>query len=454
MSPTNVAPSIQEHKNTTVTNINTHSNKRRPNQTYNLQKQKPKSIMSSQNNSQGSTNPRGSSANSTERKKRSRDSVNQILLNLDADCSEIPASAEAARARQIVHPSLLRFPGEASERSQPPTGVASSGGAAGPSRARRTQHSYPSVAGPSTAGWPQQQRASSNIGGPSTAGWPQERHASSSVDGPSTAGWPQQQRASSSLGGLFTPGWPPQQSTSSSLAGPSTEGWPQRGSSNIAGPSTAGRSLQQRASSDITVPSTPGAVAPESRAGMSASGTEAGEPEPKKRRRDECPKCLRRFNSRAQATLHQKTCSASHNCTVCKYSTPYKGMMERHQAIHIETRCSICDRTFASREALSAHNVDHHGSPMPMFACSHCGRRYSRKASMRNHIRNNHPHSGQVGCPYCFLSFSNQKGLDMHICQKHATPKLEKYACEICGREYGSKRAMMEHVRQSHGGTS
>ncbi|PXF47850.1 Telomere zinc finger-associated protein [Gracilariopsis chorda] len=394
--------------------------------------------MSSQTKSQGSSNPRGSSANSTERKKRSRDSVNQILLNLDADCSGIPASVEAARAHQIVHPSLLRFPGEASERSQPPTGMTPSGGAgaAGPSRARRTQHSCPSVAGPSTVGWPQQQRASSNIGGPSTAGWPKE------------------QRASSSFGGPFTPGQPPQQSTSSSLAGPSTAGWSQRGSSNIAGPSTATRSQQQRASSNVAVPSMPGAVEPESKAGMSSSGTEAGERERKKRRFDECLKCLRKFNSQAEAKRHQKTCPTSYNCTVCNYSTPYKKLIERHQAKHADTRCSICDRTFASREALAAHHVDHHGSKMPMFACRHCGRQYERKISLQSHIRCNHPHSGQVGCPHCFLSFFNQRGLDVHISKKHPTPKLEKYACEICGREYSSKGAMMEHVRHSHGGTS
>ncbi|PXF47846.1 Telomere zinc finger-associated protein [Gracilariopsis chorda] len=361
--------------------------------------------MSSENNSQGSSNPSGSSTNSTELKQRSRDAINQILLHLDADCSGIPATVEEARACQIVHPSLLRFPDEESQTSQTPEPETSSGAnaaataaaataSADPSTARRAQHPQSSVGSPYGTGGAQLSYPS--VVGPFRAEWAQS--ASSDVAGPSTAGWPQQERRSS----------------------------------NVARPSTAGGAQQRRAPSNVAGPSTAGAVQPERGQGTSASETEVVEREPKRRRTDE---------------------RANYTCPACQYSTPYRKMMDRHEARHADSRCYVCDIMFATTRALSVHNNIHHGNTTPLFVCEYCERPYTRKASLQNHIRDIHPLLGEFGCPHCAQRFSTRQGLHMHVYRKHPTPSTNMFVCEVCGRHYRAKNTMLAHVRRSHGGT-
>ncbi|CAG9329247.1 unnamed protein product [Blepharisma stoltei] len=54
-----------------------------------------------------------------------------------------------------------------------------------------------------------------------------------------------------------------------------------------------------------------------------------------------------------------------------------------------------------------------------------------------------------IGCPKCQKVMKSRKGLHQHIAKIHCNRK-KKCLCEVCGKNYKNKYALIFHIRQVH----
>ena len=63
--------------------------------------------------------------------------------------------------------------------------------------------------------------------------------------------------------------------------------------------------------------------------------------------------------------------------------------------------------------------------------------------------------TGEWGCPACERSFKTKRGVAYHYGQKHgerarALEEGEKFKCELCNAEFGSKNWLTVHIKEIH----
>ena len=109
-------------------------------------------------------------------------------------------------------------------------------------------------------------------------------------------------------------------------------------------------------------------------------------------------------------------------CNSCEYSTLKKANMTRH----IQHRHSLHNETCSE-------------------TCHLCGSILKSKTALYNHIRLKHAPEGQTKCDKCGKCFPNEN-FDGHLCE------VEKFICNICGKEYKSNYVLERHTKIEHEG--
>jgi uncharacterized C2H2 Zn-finger protein len=123
-------------------------------------------------------------------------------------------------------------------------------------------------------------------------------------------------------------------------------------------------------------------------------------------------------------------------------------------------KCSDCNKSFASQQALdqhvqSKHKKDVQGkksssserekqkhSETNKVKCPHCGKLRSKKG-LKEHIANVH----EFKCAYCSERFISQKLLQKHIEENHKEKIVHSFVCHICKKVLKSKDALFQHLR-------
>jgi hypothetical protein len=130
-----------------------------------------------------------------------------------------------------------------------------------------------------------------------------------------------------------------------------------------------------------------------------------GESEDKKQFPCEYPDCTGCFTTLANLKRHEKLHSGE-KPFVCPFET--------------------CKKTFARKYDLKVHTRTH--TKEKPFGCKHCGKRFSRTSSLREHERNIHKVGAKmIRCKYvceannCRKKFSQQAELDLHREMSHGT---------------------------------
>ncbi|XP_030752957.1 zinc finger protein 224-like [Sitophilus oryzae] len=187
-------------------------------------------------------------------------------------------------------------------------------------------------------------------------------------------------------------------------------------------------------------------------------------------------------------------------CTICGYQTRKISHFERHQEVHMapEERqmfpCAQCGKKYASKEALKRHllcthmdfrsedaqknihqcticgyqtlEISHLGrhqkihltpEERQMFACAHCGKKYTTKYILKCHLAVNHLDSRPKGlqkkvyrCALCDYETLRSACLRQHKKVHLAPGERQMFACELCDKKYTSNRNLQDHIRRRH----
>ena len=141
-------------------------------------------------------------------------------------------------------------------------------------------------------------------------------------------------------------------------------------------------------------------------------------------------------------------------CSICSKSFKTKESLRSH-TLH-QHLCSICDANFSQKSKLEKHkdsvhtaeNINHKGKVS--FQCKICNGIFRSKHNLHLHIDEVHEGQKPLKCERCGSSFTQKSSLDGHIKLVHEG--IKTFLCDICNKAFGTNSAMKKHVSQVHEG--
>ena len=155
-----------------------------------------------------------------------------------------------------------------------------------------------------------------------------------------------------------------------------------------------------------------------------------------------------------------KTQEHRHACKFCLKYFVRKSTLERHiQIIHLKTEkssCTICDKTFASKEGLRAHMKTHDKSPTSKFKCPECSKIYTNSSDLDKHCRmtghdyliknTKKPNEHFIKCEVCHKWV---RRLEYHM-KKYHSDNSKRFPCEYCDFITNRRDTLYKHERTYH----
>lgn len=106
--------------------------------------------------------------------------------------------------------------------------------------------------------------------------------------------------------------------------------------------------------------------------------------------------------------------------------------------------CDICGDQFRKRTDLSHHLDEHVAKEEGDFQCEVCNRIFSNLRLFRIHKRIHYPQNKSWPCDHCGKKYSSKNLLDEHI-NTHTGNR--PYVCEVCNKDFASKYTYRSHVK-------
>lgn len=134
-----------------------------------------------------------------------------------------------------------------------------------------------------------------------------------------------------------------------------------------------------------------------------------------------CDKCGKSFRLRCAYHNHNRrhTNDFSYKCQFCPYRGRYPELLKTHLRTHTgeyQFMCTECPARFLFKSNLNTHMFKH---KIPQFKCDGCKRAFHSKLLLQRHYQADH-----VG--------------------------IKNHVCNICGKAFGYRNAMMKHQRRVH----
>ncbi|XP_059062600.1 zinc finger protein OZF-like [Achroia grisella] len=142
-----------------------------------------------------------------------------------------------------------------------------------------------------------------------------------------------------------------------------------------------------------------------------------------------CLRCDIKFDSVVEWRLHRKVHSNNQND-------------------ELQYQCSMCNRKFSRKSSLSNHLRQHQVKDGVLFTCITCKREFRHQAHLDNHILAVHTCEQGITCTFCNNNFTTKESLELHL-ESHKTEK--KYQCKICNKLFFMQSTLTDHIRTHTG---
>lgn len=164
-----------------------------------------------------------------------------------------------------------------------------------------------------------------------------------------------------------------------------------------------------------------------------------------------CDICQQPLESFSHARTHFRNEHNTIGYLICcgkKYKQRNRLIDHLNTHFNVQYPCPVCGKTFDAKAYLTRH-MAHHES-VKLFECDHCGKRFSKKYLVRNHILGVHRYENVAPSYACHIEgcsklFVNESRLKHHLKYTHSS--IDQEICEICSKSFKTKAAIEEHMR-------
>lgn len=120
----------------------------------------------------------------------------------------------------------------------------------------------------------------------------------------------------------------------------------------------------------------------------------------------------------------------------------YEIGMQPHRIDSDKLLCFICDKKFPSINKLCRHTTSHYQK----YTCDVCGRSYLTKEALVYHVRCSH--TGSHACRKCWREFSTLEEKKNHM---RVSKTCWSFCCVTCGERFLSWEFKQKHLVEAHG---
>lgn len=159
-----------------------------------------------------------------------------------------------------------------------------------------------------------------------------------------------------------------------------------------------------------------------------------------------CGKIVNRSYYREHLTMHDPN---PHQwvCEICGKSFRLRCAYHNHSLRHrndFPHKCPLCPYRGRYKELLKTHMRTHSGDYR--YMCTECPARFLFKSNLNTHmLKHKEP---QFKCDSCKRAFHSKLFLQRHFEADHLG--IRNHVCNICGKAFGYRNAMMKHQRHVH----
>lgn len=159
-----------------------------------------------------------------------------------------------------------------------------------------------------------------------------------------------------------------------------------------------------------------------------------------------CNKVINRSYYKEHMTMHDPD-HKKYVCDVCGKSFRLRCAYHNHSLRHgneFPYKCQFCPYKGRYSELLKTHMRTHTGDYR--YMCTECPARFLFKSNLNSHaLKHKEP---QLHCQACRRAFHTKLMLQRHYEADHLG--IKNHVCNICGKAFGYRNAMMKHQRHVH----
>ena len=160
--------------------------------------------------------------------------------------------------------------------------------------------------------------------------------------------------------------------------------------------------------------------------------------------------CNKAFKSKIGLQEHAARHTGDFNftCETCHKKFLLRSYFLAHQRIHSKANlkvfpCSLCTKTFKSKQNLIDHEACHLG--LKYYKCEVCEKSFTTKTHLDCHLKTHNQIDQQFSCSVCNKSFKTKSYLKVHI--KTHFDDLKNYTCGYCGKKFIQMSDLKIHSR-------